>query len=406
MSENSFVNARFFKTPAFGPMKLNSIMMKPSLLLPLATGVIVAFSGCSSESTSTAPAETSLKEAFAGDFYVGVALNPRQFVEQDPAVVARVAHHFNSVTAENSMKPERVQPEEGVFTWEAADAFVEFGEAHDMFIVGHTLIWHNQTADWMFEDENGDPVSREVLLERMRTHIQAVVGRYKGRVQAWDVVNEAIEGDGSYRESLFYQIIGPDYLDYAFRFAHEVDPDAALYYNDYSLADEPKREGTIRLLKGMIERGVPIHGVGMQQHIHIPFPDIEAIDRAISEFAALDLKVMVTELDIDVLPAAFDHQGADITLSAELSEELNPYPDGLPEEVAQRHAERYAEVFEVYLKHKDVLHRVTFWGLDDANTWLNNWPVRGRTNYPMLFDREGLPKPAFDAVIEVAREDG
>jgi endo-1,4-beta-xylanase len=272
-----------------------------------------------------------------------------------------------------------------------------------MVMIGHTLVWHNQTPAWVFEDGKGNPADRETLLKRLRDHIHTVVGRYKGKIKGWDVVNEAINADGSMRQSKWLKIIGEDYVAQAFRFAHEADPGAELYYNDYSLEDEPKRNGAVRLIQKLKDQGVHITGVGLQGHNKLNWPSMEQQDETIKAFAKLSLTVSITELDIDVLPQVDEDAGRNIKLTDELQPKLNPYRSGLPKPVVDEQAEMYRKLFVVYLKHRAVIDRVTFWGVTDGDTWLNNWPVRGRTNYPLLFDREGKPKAAFDALITVGK---
>jgi len=230
-------------------------------------------------------------------------------------------------------------------------------------------------------------VSRDTLLARLRDHIHTVVGRYRGRIKGWDVVNEALNDDGTLRQTPWLAGLGEDYIAQAFRFAHEADPDAELYYNDYSLENAPKRRGALDLVRRLRDEGVPIAGVGLQGHDRMDWPTPAQQDSTIAAFAALGVHVMITELDIDVLPP-----------------DLNPYPDSLPDSVQAALAGRYAALFAVYLRHADAITRVTFWGVSDGDSWLNNWPVRGRRNYPLLFDRLHRPKPAFDAVIGVARQ--
>jgi endo-1,4-beta-xylanase len=348
------------------------------------------------------PPQATLKEAFKDAFLIGAALNRAQFYEEDARGAALVKTHFNSITPENALKWESVHPRPDGYDFEAPDRYVAFGEKNGMFIVGHTLVWHNQTPRWVFQDEAGNPVSRDTLLARMRDHIHTVVGRYKGRIKGWDVVNEALNEDGTMRQTLWMKIIGEDYLAKAFEFAHEADPQCELYYNDYSLENEAKRTGAVQLIKKLKAQGVPVYGVGLQGHNNLEWPTVEQQDATIAAFAALGVKVMITELDIDVLPRATRDQGAEITQSAEARERLNPYTTGLPDSVQQALAKRYADLFSVYLKHRGVVTRVTFWGVADGDSWKNNWPVRGRTNYPLLFDRNGQPKPAFHAVIQVA----
>jgi endo-1,4-beta-xylanase len=353
---------------------------------------------------STASAQTaSLKDTFKDPFLVGAALNPAQFTEEDARGATLVKAQFDAITPENVLKWERVHPQTDSYNFELPDRFVSFGEKNHMFIVGHTLVWHNQIPAPVFQGENGNPTDRETLLKRMNDHIHTVVGRYQGRINGWDVVNEALDEDGTLRQTPWLKIIGEDYIAKAFQFAHEADPQAALYYNDYNLENEAKLKGAVELLKKLQAQGVSISGVGIQGHYHMDVPTDEQVDAAITAFGKLGLKVMVTELDVDVLPFAFQYLGADVALSAELQPKLNPYAKGLPRSVQQALARRYAGLFGVYLKHRGTLTRVTFWGVTDGDSWLNNWPVKGRTNYPLLFDRNGRPKPAFDAVIHAAR---
>ena len=366
--------------------------------------LLLVVTACEAPGPKTSEPPT-LKEAFGGAFLVGAALNPGQFSGRDSLGAALVRTQFNSVTPENVMKWEQIHPEPGRYAFEAADRFVEFGTENDMFIVGHTLIWHNQTPRWVFEDDAGEPVHRDTLLARMRDHIHTVVGRYRGRVHGWDVVNEALNEDGTLRRTPWFEIIGEEYLARAFEYAHEADPEAELYYNDYSLETPSKRDGAVRLVRALLDRGIRVAGIGTQAH-HIldpSRPSVEAQAAAIEAFAALGVDVMITELDIAVLPRPQEHWGADITRSAELRDELNPYTEGLPDSVEQALARRYADLFDVFYAHRDDVTRVTFWGVTDRDSWLNNWPIRGRTSYPLLFDRDYNPKPAFEAVVGVAR---
>jgi endo-1,4-beta-xylanase len=264
-------------------------------------------------------------------------------------------------------------------------------------------VWHNQTPKWVFEDEKGNPVSREVLLQRMREHIQTVVGRYKGRIHGWDVVNEALNEDGTMRESPWMKIIGPDYVEKAFEFAHQADPQAQLYYNDYSLENEAKRKGAVALIRKLQAAGIPVAAVGLQDHNTLKFPSPQQEDDTIAAFEQLGIRVNITELDITVLPPATKEPTAEVEASAENSSALNPYTAGLPDSVQQELAKRYAELFAVFVKHRKSIDRVTFWGVTDNDSWRNDWPARGRTDYPLLFDRKGESKPAFNAVLRTAK---
>ena len=237
----------------------------------------------------------------------------------------------------------------------------------------------------------------------MREHIRTVVGRYKGRIRGWDVVNEALNEDGTMRESPWQRIIGDDFVVQAFQWAHEADPAAELYYNDYNLATPAKRDGAVALVKRIQARGIPVAAVGSQDHHRLDGPTAALVDSMFTVFRAAGLHANVTELDVDVLPRATQSNTADVGLRAAAQARLNPFPAGLPDSVQRALARRYRELFAVYLRHRDIIDRVTFWGATDANSWLNNWPVPGRTNYPLLFDRHGQPKPAFDAIVALSR---
>ena len=362
--------------------------------------MLIALPAAAFAAAADGPA-TTLREAYADDFLVGVALNTATVSGRNPRAAAIAAREFSSLTAENDMKWALLHPAPGRYEFDAADAYVEFAGQHGMAVIGHTLVWHSQTPRWVFQGEDGQPASRELLLERMRDHIHTVAGRYRGRVKGWDVVNEAVSDRGPdvLRDSPWRRIIGDDFLDHAFRFAREADPDAGLYYNDYGLFHREKRARVVELLRGLIARGVPIDGVGMQGHYGLAKPEIAEVEQAIEDFAALGLKVMVTELDVDVLPSRGDVGVADIARREVYDAALNPYRDGLPADVQQQLAERYAALFRLFVKHRQHITRVTLWGLDDRQTWLNNFPVRGRTNHPLLFDRDLQPKPAFEAVL-------
>jgi len=327
----------------------------------------------------------TLRTAFKDAFLVGAALNAAQFSGRDTLGAALVAAHFSSITPENVLKWQSVHARPGTYDFAAPDRYVAFGERHGMFIVGHTLVWHNQTPRWVFQDSSGNPVSRDTLLARLRDHIHTVVGRYRGRIRGWDVVNEALNEDGTLRRTPWLTIIGDDYLASAYRYAHEADPDAELYYNDYSLENAPKRRGAVELVQRLRDQGIPIAAVGLQGHDRMDWPSPAQQDSTIEAFAGAGFRVMITELDVDVLPRAD-----------------NPYAQGLPDSLQQALARRYAELFGSYLRHRGTVARVTFWGVTDRDSWLNNWPVRGRTNYPLLFDRNGRPKPAFAAVVQTA----
>ena len=349
-------------------------------------------------------AQTTLKEAFQNDFLIGAALNPAQFCESNAIEVAIVKKQFNSISPENVLKWESIHSKPGTYDFTLADRYVDFGVRNKMFIIGHTLIWHHQTPDWVFQDAHGKPVTRKVLLARMREHIFTVVGRYRGKIGGWDVVNEALNADGTLRNSPWRKIIGDDYIARAFEYAHEADPSAELYYNDYALEHKRKRTGAVELIKKLQAQGVKISGVGLQGHYSLGEPSAAQVDETISTFEKLGLKVMITELDVNVLPSPGHALSAEVSERYRMSAGLNPYTNGLPNAAQQQLAHRYAELFSVFLKHRASVSRVTFWGVTDADSWLNDWPIPGRTSYPLLFDRDGQPKPAFDAVLKTARK--
>jgi endo-1,4-beta-xylanase len=343
-------------------------------------------------------AQPALKDSFNGKFLVGAALNESQFTEANAIEAALVKKHFNTITPENVLKWERIEPQPGQFNFGPVDNYVAFGETNGMFLIGHTLVWHSQTPEWVFQ--NAD---RAILLERMSNHIHAVVGRYAGRIKGWDVVNEALNEDGTLRDSRWRRIIGDDYIEKAFQFAHEADPQAELYYNDYSLENPAKRAGAVALVKKIQTAGVTISAVGTQEHINLKWPAVQLVDDTLTELGQLGVKVNITELDIDVLPRASSDTSADVGKNITANPALNPYTNGLPDSVQQELGRRYAELFAAYQRHPGVVGRVTFWGVTDADSWLNDWPVRGRTNYPLLFDRAGNSKPAFTNVQQTAR---
>jgi endo-1,4-beta-xylanase len=352
---------------------------------------------------ASAQQPTTLKDTYRGVFHIGVAINDQQIAGTDALGTSIVAAQFDSISPENALKWERIHPRPDTYNFELADKYVAFGEKNHMFIVGHNLVWHSQVPNWVFQDDQGKPLTRDALLKRMHDHIFTVVGRYKGRIQSWDVVNEALNEDGTLRKSKWQQIIGDDFIAKAFEYAHEADPQAELTYNDYSLEDEAKLKGALALVARLKAEGIPITTVGIQGHDSLERPTVEHEDAAITAFDKLGVKVAISELDIDVLPRDPKLFSADVSLKVKQDPRLNPYPNGLPDDVQQALAKRYAGLFAVYLKHRAEMSRVTFWGVTDADSWLNNWPVRGRTSYPLLFDRNGKPKPAFDAVIRQAQ---
>lgn len=345
---------------------------------------------------------TTLKDAFSDKFYIGTALNRFQIMGRDSAAMEVVTKHFSAIVAENCMKSGPIQPKEGEFNFELSDKFVEYGTKNNMFITGHCLIWHSQAPSWFFTDSLGNEVSPEVLTTRMRTHIYTVVRRYKGAIKGWDVVNEAIEDDGSFRKSKFYKILGDDFIKLAFQFAHEADPDCELYYNDYSMSKPGKREGVIKMVKKLQEQGVKIDGIGMQTHIGLDYPNIADFEASMEAFSSLGVKVLITEMDISALPSPNWNRSAEISTNIAYRDSLNPYTNGLPDSVRLVFNDRYLEFFKLFLKHQRYVSRVTVWGVNDALSWKNGFPVQGRTDYPLLFDRNNQPKSVVQVLIDEA----
>lgn len=332
--------------------------------------------------------DRGLKEYYKSYFPIGVAVAPRNLTGPEAALIVR---EFSSITPENAMKMGPIHPEEGRYFWKDADSIVAFAQRNKLKVRGHTLCWHNQTPRWFFTDSTtGQSVSKAVLLARLKAHIQTVVGRYKGKIYAWDVVNEAVPDAGPdvYRTSKFYEIIGEEYVERAFQYAHEADPSAVLFYNDYNTENPSKRERIYQLVKRLKERGVPIGGVGLQGHWSIYEPTAAALDESITKFASLGLTVQITELDVSVHPKEHERRAKRDTDRSEFTAEM-----------ADQQAAHYKMLFDVFRKHRDKLTGVTFWNVSDKSSWLDNFPVPGRKDYPLLFDQSYQRKKAYREVV-------
>jgi len=361
--------------------------------------------GCSAQKT-TPPgmAMATLKEAYKGKFYIGVAINRNQAVGKDKKAEQLISEQFNSLSPENDLKWERIHPQRGTYYFKAADAYVNFGKNHGMFTIGHTLVWHSQTPDWVFEDVNGKSLTREALLSELKEHINTVVGRYKGVIKGWDVVNEALNEDGSLRESKWRTIIGDDFIEKAFQFAHEADPAAELYYNDYNLYKPEKRAGAITIINKLRSKGIAVTAVGEQGHYSLSNPPLEQVAQTITDFIKAGVDVNFTELDISVLPDDGASNTADVANKSDYQQKYNPYANGLPDNVMADLAKRYGQLFKLFTAHQDHISRITFWGLTDSDSWLNDWPIKGRTNYPLPYSRDYKPKTAvINEIIKAAR---
>jgi len=338
----------------------------------------------------------SLKQAFKNDFLIGTALSGQQIEEKDSGAARLVPQQFNAVTPENIMKAEIIHPGWDRYNFDLADKLVEYAKKKDMKVTAHTLIWHSQTPSFLRGMKDADSVKQYFV-----NHINTVASRYDGKVYSWDVVNEALNEDGTLRNSIFLQKLGDNYIVEAFRLAQKAAPNTKLYYNDYNIEQPKKRAGAIEIIKKIQAAGVRIDGVGIQGHWHADNVPMENIEQSIKEFSALGIQVAFTELDLSVLPNPGNRpNSADISQTAEYNAKINPYTKGLPDSLQQKLAVAYSNLFNLFLKYKDNIDRVTFWGVNDGQSWLNGFPVRGRTNYPLLFDRQFNPKPAFYAVID------
>lgn len=381
------------------------------LFLFLSAAVAVLLLGCSQSKRmgKSGTNEALLKDVYKDAFLMGVAVNDAIVSGSDKASQDIVVKHFNTITLENSMKAALINPQPNVFNFGPADAFVAFGEKHKMFIIGHTLVWHNQTPAWFFTNASGKPNSKAEQIEQLRNHIKTVAGRYAGKVHAWDVVNEVIDNDGSYRPTTWVNAFGngDTLIKYAFKFASEFAPNTELYYNDFNAWRPAKRDGIVRLVKMLQKEGIRIDGVGMQGHWGLNYPKTEYIEAAIDAYAACGVKVMITELDVDVLPLTKEGQIIGQGMSdrqfqlEEFKTYLDPYSKGLPDSIQTLLAKRYEEFFAIFYRRKEKIARVTMWGVQDGMNWKNDYPIPNRTNYPLLWDRNHQPKPAFKAVLNV-----
>ncbi|GEP92634.1 beta-xylanase [Chitinophaga terrae (ex Kim and Jung 2007)] len=369
---------------------MNGFSMKYFHYAAIALTVITANFCCAAYLKQSAVPDTQgLKDYYKDYFPIGVAVSPRALHTDEAGLVTS---QFNSMTPENAMKMGVIHPGEHQYNWRDADSIAAFARRNNMKLRGHTLVWHSQAPGWIFKDDNGQEVSKEVLLQRLKEHITTVVTRYKGTVYAWDVANEVISDRKGefYRNSPWYRICGEEFIEKAFRWAHEADPQALLFYNDYNEISAEKREKIIRMVKGLISKGVPIHGVGLQGHWAINEPSRAQLEKTMEDFTTTGLKLQVTELDISVYPKEHEMRARQAGDSA----------TAFTAEKEQRQIEQFKMCFEVFRKYRHALTGVTFWNISDRYSWLDNFPVRGRKDYPLLFDKELHPKKAFWSVVQ------
>ena len=349
-------------------------------------------------SAQAAPEEPALRDVFKDKFLIGSSVNARQVAGLDPSADSIVRKHFNTLVAENVMKSESLNPSQGVYDWAQADSFVAYADSLGMNVVGHCLVWHSQLAPWFPLDAEGKYVSADTLKARMRTYITDVMTRYKGKVDGWDVVNEAILEDGSYRKSPFYEILGEEYIPYAFQLAHEADPNAALYINDYGMNNPAKRDKYVQIVNDLKKRGLRIDAIGMQGHMGMDYPDFDEFEQSIVAFAGTGCNVMITEWEMSALPTV--HHSANIADTVAFKASLNPYPDSLPADVDSIWNDRMERFMDIILEHSDAVSRVNFWGISDGDSWKNNWPMPGRKEYPLAFGRDYKMKPFMKNVVK------
>lgn len=350
--------------------------------------LLYTFGAVYAQSPGASSNEKGLKDYFKNYFTMGVAVSPQSLKGDEAALILR---HFQSITPENAMKMGPIHPEENRYNWRDADAIVDFAQRNNLKLRGHVLCWHEQTPSWLFVDQNGKDVSKEVLLQRLKEHITTVVSRYKGKIYAWDVVNEVIadEDDKFYRDTPWYRICGDEFITRAFEYAHAADPGALLFYNDYNSEKPVRRDKICKLVKQLKDNGVPIHGVGLQGHWNIYDPTEKDLRDALEKYASLGLEVQITELDVSIYPW-----------------EKNPRPrregesDALTPELEKKQIEFYKMAFRLMREYDKAITAVTFWNISDRSTWLDQYPVRGRKNYPLLFDVNLKPKKAYWEVVK------
>jgi endo-1,4-beta-xylanase len=346
----------------------------------------------------------TLKSAFKDKYLIGTALNISQFRNNDTRPLQIAEKQFNCITPENMLKWERVHPAPGVYNFGPVDTLMAYCQKNNLKVIGHTLVWHNQTPAWVFKDDEGNPASRDTLLNRLKEHIFTVVGRYKGKIHGWDVINEAFNEEGKLRNTPWMDIIGKEYIEIALQWTHEADPQTELYYNDFNMWYKSKSQAVVEMVKDFRQRNVPIDGIGLQGHWGLNYPTIDELNETFDIYSGLGIDFLVTELELDMLPRPEDYEGADINKSFEAKKALDPWPDGLPDSMQTVIAERYAEIFSVFNKYSSSISRITLWGVDDGQSWRNYWPIYTRTAYPLLFDRNYQPKKAFYAVIKTVEK--
>ena len=383
--------------------------MRKTTLFLLSLAVLLA--GCS-ERGGTLP-DVPLKDAYSDCFLMGAAISTFQVGDRSPETRELLLKHFNAISPDNELKPESLHPRPDVWNFQRADAFCQFGKENGMWILGHTLCWHNQTPAFFWTRPDGQTMSKDEIFESVRSYVETVCTHFLGKVDAWDVINEIVSEDGGYRDLGWVHALGADpavvdeFVKHVFRCAEKYAPGTELYYNEFNCWRPSKLAGIVRLVKMLQADGIRIDGVGIQAHWGLNYPKNQYVVDAIEKIAALGVKVMITEIDIDVLPLTREGQVIGQVMSdpqfqlEEFKEYLDPYRDGLPAEVEKQQADRYEELFKIFYDHRDVIDRVTFWGVQDGGSWKNGYPVPGRTNYPLVFRRDLTPHEALYRILAI-----
>lgn len=371
----------------------------------LSIPAFVALFGCT---TDPVVKDVPLKDVYADDFLIGVAVAQNIITQKDSASIRLICEQFNAVSPESVLKPEYIHPAPDVWDYSQGDAYCEFASQHGLKALGHTLMWHNQTPDFFWLNPDGSVRTDEEMRNTLVTYIENTATHFAGKVYAWDVVNEIVSEEGGYRSDKgwekYYRGDKDDLVALAFSTAQRCDPNAELYYNDYNMWRQSKVDGVVHLVKMLQERGIRIDGVGIQAHWGLNYPDMKDVEKTIDRLYDLGVKVMITELDVDMLPFSKEGQMTGKAMydpalqREEFMRYLNPYAQGLPSEIDEQIAERYAEIFNTLLSRRDKLSRVTFWGLHDGVSWKNDYPIPNRTNYPLPFDRKLNKKAAYYAI--------
>ena len=385
-------------------------MKKP---LSFLFALLFVFSGCSSQ--EKALPDVPLKDAYSDSFLIGAAISTFNFSDRSPETRDLLLKHFNTISPDNELKPQSLHPRPDVWNFQRADAYCQFGKDNGMYVLGHTLCWHNQTPEFFYTRPDGKPMSKDEIFESVRSYIETVCTHFLGKVDGWDVINEIISEDGGYRDLAWVHALGADpavvdeFVKHVYRCAEKYAPGTELNYNEFNCWRPSKLAGIVRLVKMLKDEGIKIDGVGIQAHWGLGYPKNEYIVDAIEQLAALGVKVNISEIDVDVLPISKDAQVIGRSLQDPMYQQeefeafLDPYKDGLPEEVEDQLAARYEELFKIFYEHRDQIARVTFWGIHDGTSWKNGSPIANRTNYPLLFKRDYTPHKAYYSVINIPK---